>query len=231
MTVDFLRSCYKSKFLVNAVTGEFVIGRFYRPPPKTPVYTQETIIRSSIWIGKEYLDNDAGDTLEDFTYDKGEADFLVTSDAKRTRLAQVGCDKGLYLVPGSSGFPFQCGPVPMEFVLVSWTIGWWFEDPDGNFNIQAFLPVPVVVPRTGNYLWEISQTAPFLNVRIKIFLEGEFLVLQVTGISGIGLEAVRTTKLALRTVGEINYLPAGVISAPWVDLFPVPPWDPVIQLF
>jgi len=108
MIVDYLRSCYRSKFLIDAATGLSVVGRFYRPPDNAKVHEDYTIFRSATWLSPWEMDDTEGDTLEGYSYDKGGRDFFVAHDKRQTELAKVGCKEPLVLVPGHYGFPLRC---------------------------------------------------------------------------------------------------------------------------
>jgi len=136
MTVDYLRTCYRSKILIDASKGTLVAGRFYRPPDGAQVYTAPTVFRSAMWLDPWDRDFTEGDTLEGFSYDKGTRNFFVAHDLRQTRLAQVGCDKSLTLVPGSLGFPLRCRPVGGMPASITFYTGYSFWD--SSTNMLAF---------------------------------------------------------------------------------------------
>lgn len=230
MIVDYLRSCYRSKFLVNAETGRTVIGRYYRPPDNAQVYTEPTIFRSGIWIGKEYLDDEPGDTLEDFKYDKGEREFTVIHDLKRTKLAQVGCDKEIVPVAGANGFPLSC-----ESAKVPDFVGIYLPDAcyvDDGVHFMAWGQYPHLVPleRVGPTTWELTFDTGTALLHHVFDVGTAYYQLVSTEISLPGVVPMMITRWPLANP-PINL--EGVSSVPTPPFhysFPGQTWHPLIAI-
>lgn len=230
MTVDFLRSCYSSKFLINATMGTTLIGRFYRPPKGTPIYQEPTIFRAGTWLDLWEQTDEPGDTLEEFTYDKGERDFIVMSDRRGVALAQTGCDKELTLVPGEGGFPLSCRAVSVGVLSVAWdSTGYHNVDTLDDF-LQGGNAVPVVLARTADDTWEAHSTDAGFDYLITAVLVGSAIVLSMKATSLSGTLTATSKATIPLVAGQVVYGPLSTaLTLPWEWLDPSQPLKVILN--
>jgi len=217
MIVDYLRSCYSSKFLINATTGQTVIGRFYRPPKGAKLYTEPTIFRAGTWLDLWEQTDEPGDTLEDFTYDNGSRDFVVVDDPKRTRLAQVGCDKEFTLVPGEGGFPIPCRAVAVGELSVAWDSTGYHNTITLDDFLQGGNAFPVALTKIAENTWQAHSTDIGWDYLITAELEGSTIVLSMKATSLSGT-------LTATSKAEIPLVPGQVVYGPLFTALPLP-WE------
>lgn len=224
MTVDFLRSCYRSRFTIDETNGLNLIGRFYRPPERTPIYSEPTIFRSAIWLDEWDRSEGNGDTLEDYSYDNGARDFVVTSDLARTRQAQIGCDKRLVLVPGATGFPLACQPKGIGDLSVRWTDCGYLNTVTMAAFLQGQNLSPLLIPKVGDNLWMLDSILPGSHYIFAASLVGTNLQVLIRAISLDDLHEANSVVSFPLEVGGFQYGPmVPTVTAPWQYFDPMQP--------
>lgn len=119
MSVEWLRSCYKSRwFLVHGGTGANVSGRYYFSPANTPFYPAPTLLTSRGWHDSNALivQSLGEDLLAKQVYDNGEMPALLPQNVS---VGSAAC-----LIDGEplanattanqlvNGFPGECFIIP-----------------------------------------------------------------------------------------------------------------------
>lgn len=118
MAVDWLRSCYSSKFYYSSSPPLSLVGKYSFAAPDAEMLPSPNPYASSIWLKEYEVGQGLGDSLEDFTWVAGSPlDPGIKNKSKEVLPLLAGCGTPYdvsYPMAGavSDGVPTACWRVP-----------------------------------------------------------------------------------------------------------------------
>jgi len=178
--VDYLRSCYSSRFSIDANGAVTIPSRFYRPPADVGFLTEPSYIRSAIWLDAWERFDGIGDILGDYSYDTGSRDFVVLGDRRGTRKVQTGCEGALALVPGSIGFPLGCLGARPTTVNVRWNGGSFYNTVNFDLYVIGTNIFPFGMTPIGELKWHYYFDDGSSRLDMTVTISSSEVLLEIT---------------------------------------------------